>query len=32
MSGALQVAITDTLDGAHGLAGWRYVTHSTPFL
>ncbi|KAE8444737.1 hypothetical protein EG329_014297 [Mollisiaceae sp. DMI_Dod_QoI] len=25
MSGALQVAITNTLDGAHGLAGWRWL-------
>ncbi|KAH8674233.1 major facilitator superfamily transporter [Xylariales sp. PMI_506] len=25
MSGALQVAITDTLDQSHGLAGWRWL-------
>lgn len=25
MSGALQVAITNTLDGTHGLAGWRWL-------
>lgn len=26
MSGALQVAITNTLDGSHGLAGWRWAS------
>lgn len=25
MSGALQVAITQTLHGTHGLAGWRWL-------
>lgn len=25
MSGALQVAITNTLHGSHGLAGWRWL-------